>query len=64
MTAVLQSIHKFEFLFHHILQRFGDHHPYISFAATFIVLPVAMVGMVFLGTTAIVLPIAWIFGYM
>lgn len=64
MTAVLQSIHKFEFRFHHILQWFGDHHPYISFAAAFIILPVAMVGMVFLGTTAIVLPIAWFFGYM
>lgn len=64
MTAILQSIHKFEFSFYHILQWFGDHHPYISFAAAFIVLPVAMVGMVFLGTTTIVLPIAWFFGYM
>lgn len=64
MTAVLQSIYKFEFRFHHILQWFGDHHPYISFAAAFIVLPVVMVGMVFFGTTAIVLPIAWFFGYM
>lgn len=64
MTAILQSIQKFEFSINHILQSFGDHHPYISFAAAFVGLPIAMVGIVFLGTTVIVLPIAWFFGYM
>lgn len=64
MTAIIQSLHKFEFGINHVLQSFSDRHPYISFAAAFIGLPAAMVGMVFLGTTVIVLPIAWFFGYM
>lgn len=62
MTAIMQTIHRFEFGFHHILECFEDHHPILSFAMAFIGLPIAMIGAVFLGTTAIVLPIAWVFG--
>lgn len=64
MTAILQPIHKFEFSFYNALQYFKENHPHIYFAAAFIGIPVAMIGMVFLGTTAIVLPIAWFLGYM
>ena len=64
MTAILQSIHKFEFRFHHILQWFEIITHIFLLRQLLFDFPVAMVGMVFLGNTAIVLPIAWFFGYM
>ncbi len=57
MTAILESLHKFERGFDERVQRFALYHPCLALFAAFAGIPI------FLCTALITLPLALIFGF-
>lgn len=64
MTAIIKSIHKFEDDFDRKAERFAFHHPYIAFVMMFIGIPLFTLMEVAASTTVLILPIAWILGWL
>lgn len=64
MTAIIKSIHKFEDDFDRKAERFAFHHPYIAFAMMFIGIPLFTLMAVAASTTVLILPVAWILGWL
>ncbi len=64
MSALLKSIHKFEDKFDRHAERFAFRHPYLSFFAMFIGMPIFILTVVAAFTTVITLPLALIFGWL
>lgn len=64
MTAIIKSIHKFEDDFDRKAEQFAFHHPYIAFVMMFIGIPLFTLMEVAASTTVLILPIAWILGWL
>lgn len=64
MTAIIKSIHKFEDDFDRKAERFAFHHQYIAFVMMFIGIPLFTLMAVSASTTVLILPIAWILGWL
>ena len=64
MTAIIKSIHKFEDDFDRKAERFAFHHLYIVFVMLFIGIPLLTLMAVAASTTILILPIAWILGWL
>lgn len=64
MTVVLKSIYKMEKYFDKSVERFTLYHPYLTFLAMFIGMPIFMLLVVAVCTTFAVLPFALIFGWL
>lgn len=64
ISKIFKSIHNFENKFNRSAERFAFHHPYLAFFAMFIGMPIFILIAVAASTTLIMLPIAWIFGWL
>ncbi len=64
MKEILKSIRNFEDKFDRSAERFAFHHPYLAFLAMFIGMPILTLMAVVVSATIIILPIAWIFGWL
>ncbi|RHP32053.1 hypothetical protein [Lachnotalea sp. AF33-28] len=63
MTAILESLHKFERGFDERVQRFALYHPCLALFAAFAGIPIFLLGAVAVCTALITLPLALIFGF-
>lgn len=63
MTRIIKIIHRFEHSFDVRVRGFTQRHPYLSFLAAFVGMPLFILTSVLLGTMAIILPISWMMGW-
>lgn len=63
MTAILESLHKFERGFDERAQRFALYHPCLALLAAFAGIPIFLLGAVAVCTALITFPLALIFGF-
>lgn len=64
MAAIWKSIHNFEDKFDRCAERFALCHPFGALLAMFIGIPIFILIAVAVATTLIILPMAWIFGWL
>lgn len=64
MTAILESIHYFENLFEQQAENFAHEHPVTASAVIFICMPVLLVAGVAAFTTAVMLPVSALMGWL
>ena len=63
MITFLKKIHTFEKKFDRKAEKFACCHPYLSFAAMFIAMPMFVLTTVCLGSMAVIVPISWILNF-
>ena len=64
MSAILKTIHKFDKCVEAHAEHFAFQHPYLSFFALFIGMPICVLAAVFFFTVIITIPISLIFGWL
>lgn len=64
MTRILNFIHKAEQRFDNAATHFVYHHPFLGYLVAFVGVPLLILVAVFVCTTILALPIAWIFGWI
>lgn len=64
MKVILKSIHTVESKFNRIAERFAFRHPYLTYLAMFIGVPVVILSAVAFCTAVVTLPLALIFGWL
>ena len=64
MPAIFQAIHEFDKRIDARAEHFAFKHPYLSFFAVFIGMPICVLVAVFFFTVIITVPIALIFGWL
>lgn len=64
MSAIFKSIHEFDKRIEARADRFSFKHPYLSYFALFIGMPICVIAAVFFFTVIITVPIALIFGWI
>ena len=64
MSTIFKAIHEFDKRIEARAERFAFKHPYLSFFAVFIGIPICILAAVFFLTVIIMFPIALIFGWL
>ena len=64
MSAILKTIHKFDKRVEAHAEHFAFQHPYLSFFALFIGMPICVLAAVFFFTVIITIPISLIVGWL
>ena len=64
MAHVIQSLHRFESCFDDRAAQFGYRHPYLATMVMFVGMPVLALAAVGVCTTAIMLPVSLLCGWM
>ena len=64
MSAIFKAIHEFDKRIEARAEHFSFKHPYISFFALFIGMPICVLAAVFFFTVIITVPIALIFWWL
>ena len=64
MSAIFKAIHEFDKRIEAHVEHFAFKHPYLSFFALFIGMPICVLVAVFFFTVIITVPIALIFGWL
>lgn len=64
MIAIIKSINALKYKFDCCVEEFAVEHPNIAFIAMFAAIPILVMLAVSLCTTVIVLPFAWLFGWL
>ena len=64
MLTVFKTIHEFDKRIEAHAEHFSFKHPYISFFALFIGMPICVLAAVFFFTVIITFPIALVFGWL
>lgn len=64
MSAIFKTIHELDKRMEAHAEQFAFKHPYISFYALFIGMPICVLAAVFFFTVIITVPIALIFGWL
>ena len=64
MSAIFKAIHEFDKRIEACAEHFAFKHPYLSFFAVFIGMPICVLVAVFFFTVIITVPIALIFGWL
>ena len=64
MKAIFKAIHEFDKRIEARAEHFAFKHPYLSFFAVFIGMPICVLAAVFFFTVIITVPIALIFGWL
>ena len=64
MSAIFKTIRELDKRIEALAEHFAFKHPYISFFALFIGMPICIIAAVFFFTVIITVPIALIFGWI
>ena len=64
MSAIFKAIHEFDKRIEAHAEHFSFKHPYLSFFAVFIGMPICVLAAVFFFTVMITVPIALVFGWL
>ena len=64
MSAIFKAIHELDKRIEVRAEHFAFKHPYLSFFAVFIGMPICVLAAVFFFTVIITVPIALIFGWL
>ena len=64
MSAIFKAIHEFDKHIEAHAEHFAFKHPYLSFFAVFIGMPICVLVAVFFFTVIITVPIALVFGWL
>lgn len=63
MITFLKKIHTLEKNFDRKAEKFACGHPYLSFAAMFVAMPMFVLTTVCLGSMAVIVPVSWILDF-
>lgn len=64
MKKMIKTFYEIEHRFDTAAAYFFFHHPYPGFFIAFIGIPIFILGAVAIGTTAIILPLSFLFGWI
>ena len=64
MTYMIQTIKTWEITFDQKAENFIFKHPFLSFVGIVVGVPIFILAAVGVSTTIVILPIAWMFGWL